>query len=129
MRQEFINEENFKKCNKPYKNSAEAEKQLTAFLEGVYKLRVKHKVANVSVMVACRVEGTTESFVSSAFFGDSRNESDLAVWYAGKVEGERKARLAKLARKAEAEAIVEADTELDQTPEAKDETKPENQEV
>lgn len=77
---------------KPFESAEDAQKALDAFFEEVYALRVKYKLADVSVLVQSSIVGSGP-FLWSAHCGSQSEVEGLAAWYFGQAQADRQDRI------------------------------------
>ena len=74
--------------SKPFEDSGQADNALRSFFDELYELRVKHGLADVSVVVKDAIEGSG-SFMANFHCGSEIEQEAMAAWLFGRVQGDR----------------------------------------
>lgn len=84
----------YHKLSEPFESTELCQSALDAFFDELYELRVKHKLADVSVIVqtSIRDSGTV---MWSAHCGSDQEKETMAAWHFGQMQADRQDRVRK----------------------------------
>jgi hypothetical protein len=77
-------------CAKPFESSDEANAAIQAFIEDVYQARLKHRLANVCVIIRDEI-AEVGPFHTKGHFGEELFVESMAAWHFGQAQSERQA--------------------------------------